>query len=563
VNDEGEATAGQRWRSLDAGAVAIAIAVIALLQSWNRWFDPIVDAGRDLYISEQLARGERLYRDIRYQYPPLTPYLLAGVTRFFGSSLRTFACVGIAESLAVGALLLVAARRLAGRGAALAVALMFFSMNFTGASTFGSNFVIPYSYAATTGMLFLLLFFTAAAGEAVTPPALSGVPGAPRPAADRLRAAVAIAAALVASWCKVEYAVAVVITMAVLVAVRRFRVRDALSFVIAGALTMTAALLYFGGAWWLRDDVLSASLTRGAAAQRFFASVAGTASWPDRLGDIGVGCVAIAAIILTLRMRRFRWIAVVVAVVAGAAIPINAFFRAWGLLQWIAIVWALLRDRRDLLVVLAAFSIASTLRIPLNVAPWWYGFVLVVPTYLLIVYVVFQYLPAQGLYDRNAAAIWLVVFAMFAWRSLADKRLRFSVKQFPVTTIRGTFYDANEVRAAVFRDLLPRVRGTTLAVMPEGIGLNYLAAAPTTLTYYTFIPPETADPRVEQAIIGELARHPPQHIVFLRRSVAEFGYRGFGVDYDQRLVAWIHAHYSVVQAWPGPRFELVLLRWAE
>ncbi len=425
---------------------------------------------------------------------------------------------------------------------------MFFSMNFTGATTFGSNFVIPYSYAATIGMVFLLLFFAAAAGSEE------------RPAAEGLRSAVAVAAALIASWCKVEYAIAVVITMAVLVAAKRFRIRDAVRFVIAGVLTMTAAVLYFGGTWWLWDDVLSASLTRGAAAQRFFATVAGTASWPARLGDVGVGCVAIAAIVVLLRIRSFRWIALAVAIVVGVGIPINSFFRAWGLLQWIALVWALLRDRRDLLLPLAAFSIASTLRIPLNVAPWWYGFVLVVPTYLLIVYVLFSYLPARGAYARNAAAVWLAVFALFGWRSMADQRLRFSVKDSPVTTIRGTFYDANDERAAVFREFLPRVEGATLAVMPEGIGLNYLAAAPTTLTYYTFIPPETADPRVEQAIICELERHPPQHIAFVRRSVAEFGYRGFGIDYDQRLTGWIRAHYAMEKTWSEPRFELVLLR---
>jgi hypothetical protein len=528
--------------------IVVAAAAIAIAQSWNRWFDPIVDAGRDLYISEQLARGARLYRDIRYEYPPFAPYLLAGIVRVIGSSLSVFAGVGIAQSIATAALLFAGARQLAGRWGTFAIVLTFVSLNFAGATTFGSNYVIPYSYAATVGMLFLLLFFVCAIRTDSEPVWLR---------------AVAIAAALAASWCKLEYAVAVAITMAALAYSRRLRLTDVMAFIAAAVLTIIGACAYFGGTAWLREDVFAASLTRGAAARRFFSLVAGTANWPARVVDVAIGAAAVFALTLLLRDRRTRWVAVLVAITVGVLIPVNSFFRAWALLQWIALVWAIARDRRDVLLPLAALSIASTLRIPLNVAPWWYGFVLVVPTYLLIAYVLFSYLPSRGLYERNAAAVWVIVFAAFAVRGLADQHLRYSVKQFPVPTIRGTFYDANADRAAVLADVLPRLRGDTLSVVPEGIGLNYLAAARTPLTWHTFIPPETADPRVEDLIIRELDRHPPHRIAWVRRSLAEFGYRGFGVDYDERLAAWIRTHYRVEQAWLRPQFQLVLFRRAQ
>ena len=69
--------------------VVLAAGVVAAAQSWNRWLDPIIDTGRDLYIPEQLMQGAKLYRDIRYQYPPLAPYLLAAITRVTGSSLAS------------------------------------------------------------------------------------------------------------------------------------------------------------------------------------------------------------------------------------------------------------------------------------------------------------------------------------------------------------------------------------------------------------------------------------------------------------------------------------------
>jgi hypothetical protein len=527
--------------------VVLAVAAIAIAQSWNRWFDPIVDGGRDLYIAEQLGRGAQLYRDIRYQYPPLAPYLLAGIGRAIGSSLAAFTAIGIAQSLATAALLFAGARRLAGRWAAFTVMLTFLSLNFTGATTFGSNYVIPYSFAATMGMTFLLLFFVCT---------LFGEGGL-------WFRALAIAAALAASWCKIEYVVAVAITMAALAATRRMRVRDVVAFVALAAVTVVVACMYFGGTEWLSEDVFAASLTRGATARRFFSIVAGTATWPARIADVVMG--GLSALILTwlLRDRRLRWLAVLVALAIGILMPVNTFFRAWGVLQWMALVWAMARARRDVLLPLAALSIASTLRIPLNVAPWWYGFVLIVPVYLLIAYVLFAFLPARGVYARNAAAVWVIVFAAFAVRGLADQRLRFSVKQFPVHTIRGTYYDANSDRAAVLAEVMPRLRGDTLSVFPEGIGLDYLAAARTPLTWYTFIPPETADPQIEDRIIRELERQPPRRVAFVRRSVAEFGYRGFGVDYDVRLAAWIRSHYRVEQVWLRPEFQLELLRRAE
>jgi len=70
--------------------VLAVVAVVALAQSWNGWLDPIIDTGRDLYVSEQLAHGAKLYRDLRYQYPPLAPYLLAAVA----GPLAAFTAVG-------------------------------------------------------------------------------------------------------------------------------------------------------------------------------------------------------------------------------------------------------------------------------------------------------------------------------------------------------------------------------------------------------------------------------------------------------------------------------------
>src|SRR5438067_11091488 len=127
-------------------AFLILIAAVAFIQSFQCWLDPIIDTGRDLYIPEQLAHGAKLYTNIRYQYPPLAPYLLALITTIIGHSLASYMAIGIAQSMTVAASLWIALRRPLP---AFAATLSFAAMCFCGASTWGANFLFPYSYGAT------------------------------------------------------------------------------------------------------------------------------------------------------------------------------------------------------------------------------------------------------------------------------------------------------------------------------------------------------------------------------------------------------------------------------
>src|SRR5262249_37310969 len=81
-------------------------------------------------------------------------------------------------------------------------------------------------------------------------------------------------------------------------------------------------------------------------------------------------------------------------------------------------------------------------------------------------------------------------------------------------------------------------------VFPEGITINYLAGIRTPLSFHTFTPPEMSDAESEDAVIGELAAHPPECIAIIPRDVREYRRQAFGVDYDTRIAARIRAHYS-------------------
>jgi hypothetical protein len=65
---------------------------------------------------------------------------------------------------------------------------------------------------------------------------------------------------------------------------------------------------------------------------------------------------------------------------------------------------------------------------------------------------------------------------------------------------------------------------------------------------------------VETAIIGEVRTRPPDRVAILTRDVREYGYRGFGVDYDRRLLTYVAENYRLERRWTSPRFQLLLLR---
>jgi hypothetical protein len=512
-------------------ATVIAVAVIAFAQSYARWLDPIIDTGRDLYIPEQIAKGAKLYRDIRYQYPPLAPYLLALITGVIGHSLAAYVAIGVAQSATIAASLWIALRRPLP---AFAATLTFVASCFCGASTWGANFIFPYSYGATIGMTLLCIALAAFV---------------------HARSAIAIAALVLASWCKVEYAVAAMAIVMILTITRRVTWRQLPAY--CGAMVATSAViaLYFRETHWWSENVFAA-WQHGERARRFFAVVSGVAGWREEVVQIAIGIAGIAAIWFLQRWRN--WLAGVAIVIVALLITGHSFFRAWAVLQWVALGWALIRDRESPLVIFAAFSVASTLRIPLNVSPAWYGFVLTLPTIALAAYVLFCYLPRRNEMASAMVVLWLAPFVANAGGDLWQQHERYAQKRYAIVTQRGTFYDWNADRARILNSAIRAVQGGTLAVIPEGITINYLANVPTTLTFHTFTPVEVDAAQSEDAIVRELTTHPPDRVLMVSRDLREYGARAFGVDYDRRAGALLRSQYHVENIWRGERFAATL-----
>jgi hypothetical protein len=98
------------------------------------------------------------------------------------------------------------------------------------------------------------------------------------------------------------------------------------------------------------------------------------------------------------------------------------------------------------------------------------------------------------------------------------------------------------------------VGGTTVAVLPEGVMLNYLLRLESPLRVVTLMPPEVMA-FGEGDTLSSLAAKPPDLVVVIEKDVAEYGYPAFGSDlrYGLRIMDWINEHYETDRLLAGGR----------
>ena len=429
----------------------------------------------------------------------------------------------------------------------------------------GSKLHLPLRHAATIGMAFSLLFLSLLRYLFVAP--------------QRTWLALAILFATLATWSKIEYALLVGATLVFATLYYRLPLRALLTY---AALIVCATIIFsasFGSGpfdiGWIRDQILSSSLLHGTSSEFFYGQVSGTSSAGASIALAMKGVILMAIIVVLIRRAGqdragsvpesplLAPLLLAAIVAASWFLAGEPLFRAWAILQLLLIPVALFRGRGSPFALLLVFSLLSTARIVLRTAPVWYGFVLAVPLYVLMAYLFFHELPRRKIYRHPWTWLWAPVIVLTLYFGLAQQFSRYSAKAFPIVTPRGTFFDSNSDRASVLTSVIGYLathRGHGLVVFPEGVSINYFSAIPSPLSRYIFTPIETAAPGVEAEIVSQMRVASPEYVIVLHRDVAEFGSRGFGVDYDLEIRDFLSERYHVEQAWLPPRFSLVLLR---
>ena len=528
-------------------AAIIAVAIPIVIVAWRVVLDPIIDIGRDLYVPDQLAHGARLYRDLRYNYPPLAPYGAAAFFRLAGTSLSSYFVLNLSIAILAATAVWLATRAAFDRLSATVATLLFVTLCLAGTSTYTASFLVPYAQAATLGVAAMMLFIGALVASL-------------NRNSQRLLA-LALFAGSVGAWTKQEYALAFVVT----IAATFFLQRQTRWAIVAAAAANGAVLfllhLFFRdprpGHHWITDNVLTSSLLSGENAKRFYAMVSGSGELVKNATLITFGLALLSLLVLIVRWleadaRGARGFLLLAALSIVEYLLAALFFRPWPLIQLAAILVLLKRDRSSPLLPLFLFATTISFRILWQNTPDWYGFALILPTLVTATGALLVELPRRGVYSRKAALLFLPIFCVIGWRGVMREVAVYRMTNATATSQLGSYRDPVPGRAAVISDLSARIRKSgarSLVVFPEGVSLNAFSSVPSPISDYLFTPIESGSTAAETRILGELSAHPPDLIVITPRDVGEFGSRGFGADYDQRIAAFVRDRYEIVGRW--------------
>ncbi len=589
--------AGWTARGLEALAPwAVAAVFLGLaVAGWGKWSDVLIDYGRELYVPWRLSQGATLYRDVASFNGPLAPWLMGRIFALFGAS----CAVAFVTDLALTAAAAVAVWRffkgVSGSMGAFVASLVF--VCFFGLAHFDSlgnyAWAAPYSRDITVGgLLGLLLVLALASWIRTRRPSRAGLAGGLLGLCLLTKPEIAAAGT------------AAVLSMGIVCWPWRGRETRGLGVgLTVGGLGCCLAFfgLYgffaadFPFADWLGHVLWPYRLVAEGNVSKlfFYRRMTGLDAPLPHLWSIAREFFAVCALLgFVALMARARppWGARTLWTVCGAVLllalglAVKASYPlivSGGALPAAAVALAAYygvacsrrvrqpeRARRQCLFVWAAFSVAMLGKIALAPTLTQYGFVLAMPAAVLLAVFACRELPSALAVDVGhgqrmrllfgGILVLDVVFALAAsWAWLSAKTYPVgigadTIRTYPVMTdmsLAGTMYQ--EALEAVVRYVGP---GQTLAVLPEGVTINFLARRKSPVPYYSYLPPELAM-FGEENIASALAQARPDFVLVTPRSLVEYGVRDFGQPSGLAggIFQWVKDNYALV--WRGAPME--------
>jgi hypothetical protein len=564
-----------------------AIVFVALAAwSWRKWPDPLIDFGRELYVPWQITRGRVLYRDIASLFGPLSPYVNALWFRMFGASLMTLALSNMVIFAAIVAgiyrFIRVATDRVTAAAAGLSTLLLFGFCQYLDVGNY--NFVCPYSHEATHGIalsvgLLLCLQQAVASGRRIfwagagvcfglvllTKPETSLAAGAGVAVAWIGTAALDTHDRRALRWSVPIFMMLGVLPplMFFLFFLRHMSAGDAVRAVSA-AWTATVGTgiasneFYLRGLGWDRPWPNSVRMLVVFAGYLIFVAMGvavsrtrGT-SQPSMIRRIEQLAFLLVAVVFALT-GRFPY-ALPLITLAGLGLVVVLALRAKPepdqMRRWLSLgMWS-------------AFSLVLLAKMSLNARIVHYGFYLALPATIFAIVQICWLIPhlmnasgtAGGGRTFRQIAVCMLVAAMVPYLALSQARYRDKVlsigsgsDRFFASASPGLWQGA-AVRDAQLQLERSSPPTSTLAVIPEGVMLNYLLRRDSPLRVVNLMPPEVLA-FGEEEILRSLEAAPPDFLLLTHRDVREYGYPPFGTDrrYGLRTMDWVRAHYRTVE----------------
>ena len=577
----------------------LVVGVVCLRWSWPYGPDSLVDFGRELYIPWRLVEGDVLYRDLVYLNAPLTPYWNALLFEVFGVGLRTLmwgnAAVAAAIAVVLYRLLVQIADRLSATLACLGFAL---TLAFTQlSSTANYNFLTPYSHEITHGMLLALLAFYALSmrsrfGRAALFAAgfCTGLVSLTKPEIFVATIAGVSVGLCLVYWSERSAGRQIAHGLGLFAAAA---LAPPLGAMLTLMLAMPADTAFHG----LIDPWISIFNT-DVSQLEFYRWVLGTDDLSANLsrmrlwiGRYALLCLPLGVVALAVRRASpWRWFAAAAAFALflfatgpgpylsafgfGGSSPhppalrinewphaVRALPLALPLIGLGALAVVVLRRREGpgratsndaLRVAFIVFALALLGKIVFNVRMHHYGFALALPGIAVLIATLLCWIPR--VIDRyggfgavfSAGSLGLLLAAAPDFVDISEQQ--FAKRVYPVGKQSDRMLGGRKASfvATALREVERQVGPQdTLAVIPEGVMLNYLTRRAASTPHNNFMPPELLI-YGEDRILADFRAAPPDYILVVHKDTSEYGFPLFGQDYAQRLYAWVGENYSAV-----------------
>ncbi len=561
--------------------VAVAFAVMTVL-GWRKWPDILIDFGAQLYTPWQLSLGKVLYRDVMYfSGGPFSQYFNALLFKIFGVSFTTLI---LANLVTIALLLLLIYRfflKISDQFTATAICLVIiFVFAFSQYLQVGNyNYVAPYAHETFHGLAISIV----------------GITFFSRWLLHKNTASISIAGICLGCVFLTKPDIFTALTATAIATFLLHFHRDrsinrlaksASFFLLGAAIPLTMAFSYFRSLENSTDAFRSVIwawiplLATSAAKNEFYQSGLGFDDLVPNLiltvtQFLGYAfCIVLCAWAsrrFSSRSRREQ----IVSILIFAGLITSAFFHKWfegaralliftpavcAILLWF---WRKSPEKNEQIVpaiLWSIFAFALLAKMGVHSRIWHYGFYLAMPATVAAIYFVLWFLPKTlQRWDVHPAIFRAVIFSLFAIgtaRLVTQSAQIYAAKTFAVGEGADKIFSWKPKSDPTGRDMETARKwieancsaNATLAVLPEGVMLNYLChrANPTP---YNFILPVWQEQFGEGVILAAYKKTPPAYVALVQRDTSEFGFDYFGQTeaYGLKTTRWINQNYTPVQ----------------
>ncbi|HEX5400018.1 MAG TPA: hypothetical protein VFY06_13315 [Verrucomicrobiae bacterium] len=589
-----------RCRSQWSGLLAIAAVFVGLAAlSWRKWADPLIDFGQQLYVPWRLSRGAILYHDVSYVYGCLSVCYHAALFKIFGVSLNVILAsnflILIFLLLLIYGLFLKSSDVLTATTVGLALTVLAFSQLLDVANY---NYLCPYSHEEFHGVVLAVLMMAFLSQWLQKgwkwPVALSGV----------CLGMIFLTKPEVFVGALAPFFVALLL---------RWRQASVLELGKSFLLALAAGLIPLAGFYLgFRSEMNSADALRAVFGAwlpllhstglniPIYRAMTGMDAPLIHIGQALVEFGGLAVIVgfciwrLTRPTLKPLERAVIFALAGG--LSLNYGWQKCGhclpLLVLIAVVLWWLESRRnsefgirnsEFVILWLSFSFFLLAKLGFNPKIAQYGVFLAMPAFLSAFYLLLHLLPhfleRRGL-DSKSFRIAMLIFLLAGLARLTiQSALFYKDKDFTLGSggDRIVTYNPNltnpkiapvgAAMASAANWIETHTAPTnTLAVLPEGVMLNYLTRRDNPTPYCVFAFEVWA--YGEENMLAAYKQHPPDYIVLVQRDSSEYGVPYFGLEkgYGYDVMQWVRTNYrqvyliGAVPLQPGGAFGVEILK---